>query len=718
MKKDQNFFKDVQTIPFVLFICFVIAQTVFISPCFGQKVVKWENDSLILDNDVIRRTIVFSENSMSTTSLALEGNPGFIRSGANEFYFELDGQGVTGAGPWKLISKDEVVDDFKGQGVAVTLRGIENELKNIEITITYMLYPDLPVIRKKITFRNRGEGDIKIEALDVEHFGFSWSDTHAWILTNYARQKQLGPYVGNWNDPAVIVHDISGRKGIVLGNEAPGVTKRTSAYVDGRSATIGLTHPEQDYAFRKWLAPGEEWKSPWVFIALYAGADDPFAVMNGPVNDFIRKHMGIRLAQKREKPAFVYNTWNPFRTNVNEELVRELARAAAACGVEEFIIDDGWQTNRGDWEIDTQKFPNGLKPVFDYIRSLGMKPGLWISLTTADTLSKVYQQHPEWFVQDKNGNLDNIHGDYTQEFVTGCFATGWYDHIKKIMTGLITEHGLAYFKLDLAIVTSAYIYDREVSGCYAKDHPLHKDRNESFLILYRRCMDLFDDLHATAPELFIDCTFETWGTLQLVDYALVKHAEGDWLVNVEQPVPLGSSRVRNLAWWHAPVIPAAALVIGNLTLDDPGSELSFKSLAGSLPIMLGDPRKLSPENQTRLKNWADWLRQMQEKHDYMLYRQDLPGFGEPLENQWDGWMRINTDTKSGGIFGVFRQGGIESSRMVSIPGLLPETIYAIKKGPAGDEILRSTGRDLAEKGLPVQLNQKYDGTLFEVTFVK
>jgi len=718
MKNDQIFSKDVQAIPFVLFICFVIAQTVFISPCFGQSVVRWENDTLVLDNDVIRRTIVFSENLISTTALAFKDNSDFIRSGANEFYFELDGQGVTGAGPWKLISKEAVVDNFKGKGVAVTLRGMEKELKNIDVTITYMLYPELPVIRKKMVFRNRGDGDIKIEALDVEHFGFSWSDTHAWIMTNYARQRQLGPYVGNWNDPAVIVHDISGRKGIVLGNEAPGVTKRTSAYVDGRSATIGLTHPGQDYAFRKWLKPGEEWKSPWVFIALYDATDDPFAVMNGPVNDFIRKHMGIRLAQKQEKPAFVYNTWNPFRTNVNEELVRELARAAAACGVEEFIIDDGWQTNRGDWEIDTNKFPNGLKPVFDYIRSLGMKPGLWISLTTADTLSKVYQQHPEWFVQDRNGKLDNIHGDYTQEFVTGCFATGWYDHIKKIMTGLITEHGLAYFKLDLAIVTSAYIYDREVSGCYAKDHPMHRDRNESFLILYRRCMDLFDDLHESAPELFIDCTFETWGTLQLVDYALVKHAEGDWLVNVEQPVPLGSSRVRNLAWWHAPVIPAAALVIGNLTLDDPGSELSFKSLAGSLPIMLGDPRKLSPENQTRLKNWADWLRQMQEKHEYMLYRQDLPGFGEPLENQWDGWMRINTDTKSGGIFGVFRQGGIESSRIVTIPGLLPETIYEIKQGPVGDVKYKSTGRDLAEKGLTVQLNQKYDGTLFEVTLVK
>ncbi|MBN2413198.1 alpha-galactosidase [candidate division KSB1 bacterium] len=715
MNVKRFFIKITQTNRYILKIQCVLLLLILTLPCQGKSVVKWDGDTLTIDNDVVRRTVVFSGNSVSTTELALGSDPGFIGSGADEFYFELNEKGVAGSGPWQLVKQESVQDENMGQGAAVTIRGLENELENLEVTITYLLYPGLPVIRKNIAFLNRGKDDIKIESLDVEYFKLRRGDTHSWIMTNYARQRRLGPYVGNWNDPAVIVHDIRGRKGIVLGNEAPGVIKRTSAYVDGSSATIGLTHTGQDYAFRKWLKPGEEWKSPWVFIALYSDTDDPFSVMNGPVNDFVRKHMGIRLAKKQEKPVFVYNTWNPFRTNVNEELVKELARAAAACGVEEFIIDDGWQTNRGDWEIDTQKFPNGLKPVFDYIRSLGMKPGLWISLTTADTISRVYQQHPEWFVQDKNGDPENLHGAYTQEYVTGCFATGWYDHIKKILLDLIREHGLAYFKLDLTIVTSAYIYDREVSGCYAKDHPLHRDRNESFLVIYRRCMDLFDDLHKTAPELFIDCTFETWGTLQLVDYALVKHAEGDWLVNVEQPVPLGSSRIRNLAWWRSPAMPAASLVIGNLTLDDPGSELSFKSLAGTLPIMLGDPRKLSEEKQSRLKQWADWLRDMQKKHDYMMYRQDLPGFGEPLENQWDGWMRINTDTKSGGLVGVFRQGGIENSRIVTIPGLLPDAVYSVKKGPGGDEILESTGRALVEKGLPVQLNEKYDGILFEVT---
>lgn len=36
----------------------------------------------------------------------------------------------------------------------------------------------------------------------------------------------------------------------------------------------------------------------------------------------------------------------------------------------------------------------------------------------------------------------------------------------------------------------------------------------------------------------------------------------------------------------------------------------------------------------------------------MSYRQDLANFGEPMEGHWDGYQRINFDTKSGGIIGV------------------------------------------------------------------
>ena len=55
----------------------------------------------------------------------------------------------------------------------------------------------------------------------------------------------------------------------------------------------------------------------------------------------------------------------------------------------------------------------------------------------------------------------------------------------------------------------------------------------------------------------------------------------------------------------------------------------------------------------------------------MSYRQDLPGFGEPMEGMWDGFQRINTDSKQGGIIGVFRHGAAETKRQVTVTASRP-----------------------------------------------
>jgi alpha-galactosidase len=401
---------------------------------------------------------------------------------------------------------------------------------------------------------------------------------------------------------------------------------------------------------------------------------------------------------------------------VNEELVKELADAAAACGVEEFIIDDGWQVGFGDWGIDYEKFPNGLKPVFDYIKSKGMKPGLWMSMGAASMDSKVFQEHPEWFAKYRDGEFVNLHSGGESDRYSACFTTGWKDYIKGKLLNLVKDHGLEYVKLDFAIVASAYRFDTDISGCFAENHP-HKDRQESYLEIYRRAWQLYDELHEEAPGLFIDCTFETMGELQLIDYDMCKHAEGNWLSNFEDEAPFGSARIRQMSWWRSPVIPATALVIGNQSLDDEFALYSYKSLCGSLPIMLGDPRKVTPENQRRLKAMSAWLRSMEEKHSVMLFRQDLPGFGEPQHGSWDGFQRINTETKSGGIVGVFKQFARSKERWVTIKYLDSEKKYEVILAPSREIIKTASGKDLQEKGFKVVFEDDFQGELYEVAEV-
>jgi alpha-galactosidase len=115
-----------------------------------------------------------------------------------------------------------------------------------------------------------------------------------------------------------------------------------------------------------------------------------------------------------------------------------------------------------------------------------------------------------------------------------------------------------------------------------------------------------------------------------------------------------------------------------------------------------------------MKSWADWLRKMQTDHDFMSFRQDLKGYGEPAEGNWDGYQRINSETGSGGIIGIFRQGSPENQRTVTVQFLNPSYVYEVRKAPSGELVLNSTGKELAATGFKVVMDKKYDGALYEI----
>jgi alpha-galactosidase len=701
---------------FLTLILHVFSALIAVSAPFA----KWTNTELTLNNGIVQRIIQLPapEGSFVTKIYKpVVGDYKYFLPENTDFQFEVNGISYSGKSDWTIIEVKSITDLHEGDGAAVTLQSSD---KKIELTLKFLLYPNLPVIRKSLVVKNLTIMEVSLESVDVEKFNVTayYSTTFSWIYSDYGRRKSIGPYEGNMQDALVIVHNSDWESGILIGNEASGVIKRTSVFWEAPEICSGLTHKNARFPFRKWIKPNESFETPQVFTMVYNNHKNPEEIMNTAVPDFIRKHMGIRLSALQEKPTFVYNTWHPFGKDINEKLVMELAKAAADAGMKEFVIDDGWQDNYGDWGIDKTKFPNGLKPVFDYIKSLGMKPGLWVSVGSASSASKVYHQHPEWFVRDKNGNFANLHLDNADDEIrSACYSTGWKDYIKDILLKLALDYGLEYLKLDFSVVTSAYVFDHEKSGCYAKDHSGHQDHNESMYVNYERMWELFDELHTAKPNLFIDCTFEAMGGLQLIDYAMLKHAEGNWLSNFYGADESGDLRIRNMAWWRSPAMSATALVIGNPRMDDKGWELHIKSLAGALPIMLGDPRKLSPEDLKKYRAYAEWLQSMQTSHDIMSYRQDLPGFGEPKEGNWDGFQRINTDTKSGGIIGVFRHGAIDSKRIVTINYLDPAKIYQIISMD-GRLINTSTGNELKTKGLEVSLNEFYSGELFEISLKK
>ena len=84
-------------------------------------------------------------------------------------------------------------------------------------------------------------------------------------------------------------------------------------------------------------------------------------------------------------PPMGWNSWNTFQTNVNEQLIKDMADALIKSGMRDagynyIVIDDGWESmdrdSCGNLVPDPKKFPHGMKALGDYLHSKGFKFGI------------------------------------------------------------------------------------------------------------------------------------------------------------------------------------------------------------------------------------------------------------------------------------------------------------------------------------------------------
>ena len=262
----------------ILLLCLAIGITVN-----GQKpFATWTATELNLSNGIVQRTIQLpsSTGNYSTTSYKpMSGEFRYFTPTNVEFQFEVNDVVYSGKGKWTLVIIKRSSDNKEGDGADVTLLSGD---KKVELTIQYLLYPKLPVIRKRLIIKNLTNEIIRLESVDVERFTTVayLASTFSWIYSDYGRRKSIGPYEGNMQDALMIIHNPDWKQGIVIGNEASGVLKRTSAFWKSTEITSGLTHKAARFPFRKWIKPGYVFETPQVFTMVYNNQKNPTVILN------------------------------------------------------------------------------------------------------------------------------------------------------------------------------------------------------------------------------------------------------------------------------------------------------------------------------------------------------------------------------------------------------------------------------------------------------
>ena len=145
-------------------------------------------------------------------------------------------------------------------------------------------------------------------------------------------------------------------------------------------------------------------------------------------------------------------SWYCYERNITEQIVLDNMKIISENAPElKYIqIDDGYQSAWGDWLIENDKFPNGIKTLCEKIKSSGFEPAIWVAPFIVCEKSLLFREHPEWLVRDLNNNprclgVRNSGGNW---YIIDGANPQVQQHFRKIFSVMHKEWGCTYFKLD------------------------------------------------------------------------------------------------------------------------------------------------------------------------------------------------------------------------------------------------------------------------------
>lgn len=204
-------------------------------------------------------------------------------------------------------------------------------------------------------------------------------------------------------------------------------------------------------------------------------------------HDFVENHVIPKKYKHNERPILI-NNWEATYFDFNEEKILEIATSAHELGVELFVLDDGWFGKRnndnsslGDWHVNKEKLPNGLKKISDTIKAYGMKFGLWIEPEMISVRSELFKRHPDYMMKSMNRDATPSRDQFVLDFSKEEVVSEIFNQLEDVFTGL----DLDYVKWDM---------NRNITDAFSMiDHrPVNMlDYTKGVYTLAKRLMDRF-----------------------------------------------------------------------------------------------------------------------------------------------------------------------------------------------------------------------------------
>ncbi len=317
------------------------------------------------------------------------------------------------------------------------------------------------------------------------------------------------------------------------------------------------------------------------------------------------------LSPRLDSPTITgWSSWYNLYTNINKDILLDQLLKTYAVATRDhlpmryFQIDDGFTPEMGDWLEVKTKFPRGMKPVLDEIRAAGFVPGLWIAPFMVGNRSRLFRNHPDWVVKDRETGRplaqmalygeNRWHKRSEEYYILDTTHPKAFEYLRQVFRTWRWEWGCEYFKTDFMLYGAEHGPERAV----------YYTPGLTRIEIWRRTAEMIrEEIGEEAGWLGSGCPL--WASIGLVDGVRIGGDMGvSWTGELSAQSLLQDLATRNFAHnilWQ--VDPDAVLLRSRYhSLDDVEvrSLATYAGMSGGVMMTSDDLAELSPE---RLRLW-------------------------------------------------------------------------------------------------------------------
>ena len=666
-------------------------------------------EAIMVARDHQRQTVMNSKDLMKPTaeeiSLSKEWSTNFFSLDISNLAFTFSYGGEPSSvliKNWDSNQSDEQLDEYRRRRSLVFF----DSETGLELQCLLTEYTDYPALEWVVSFENKGNdvtpvisnihvADLTFSAKDPGNFVLHYAAGSQAQITDFQPQtetlmlgqkKRFAPYGGRSSDGILPFFNLEkpDGTGVITGIGWSGQWETSFIIQDKKSVDFKAGMELASLV----LYPGEKIRTPAMLLLFYNG-------------DWIRGQNCLRrLLLTHFSPFFSGETTNPpvsasphssvsFESTTSANMIEGIKKISDNnLPVDTWWIDAGWypcpdpKTGKrnwacgvGNWTVDPDRYPDGMKPVADVAHDRGFKFLLWFEPERVMPGTWMHDNHPDWILAPGEFPPEQQYQANDGFHLLDLGNLEALEWLKSKLSSMVDEIGIDVYRHDFNMYPLNYWrqYDSE------QQQGLTEIRYITGLY------DFLDTLLDNHSNLVID-NCASGG--RRIDFEMLRRSLVLWRSDLCWEPVAEQCATYGLSLW----IPLHG--VGSVSLDP----YHFRSGMGSnFSLALNyydDPSIWEPA--TKLLN------------EYMEIKHIFRGDFYPLtpystsRKVWIAWQFNRPDVGQGLIQAFRRSENDSTTKKIKLQGLQPDVHYELINFDT-DSTLKITGHDLMEGGLELDM---------------